>query len=129
MPRAFFKRSFGLPWCWPGVTSWANLSEVCQAAEEVAMATSTAPLPKRMRVKVAGRYWQLQFVNRLPKAWCVTDNPTRKNKGIRIRRSLKEADLLDTLIHELLHASQWSVGEDWNGARCGRYYLEARMAL
>ncbi len=70
-------------------------------------------MPEDMRVKIAGRYWRLQFVERLPKMLGVTDNPKRKNKGIRIRRSLKGELLLDTIIHELLHAAQWDFGEEW----------------
>tara|TARA_R110000824_G_scaffold120382_5_gene275693 strand:- start:29695 stop:30108 length:414 start_codon:yes stop_codon:yes gene_type:complete len=66
-----------------------------------------------MRVTVGGRYWALFFVRSLPSMWGVTDSPKRKNKSIRIRRRLGSQDLLDTLIHELLHAAEWDAGEEW----------------
>lgn len=71
------------------------------------------PLPHQMRITVGGRYWMLSFVRSLPSMWGVTDSPKQKNKGIRIRRRLRSQDLLDTLIHELLHAAEWDAGEEW----------------
>lgn len=71
------------------------------------------PLPTRLRVTIGGRYWQMQFVRSLPGMYGVTDSPETRNKTIKIRRRLKEDVLLDTIIHELLHAADWDVGEGW----------------
>ncbi len=70
-------------------------------------------LPDSIRVSVGGRYWLMEFVDSLPRMYGVTDCPDSKNKKIRIRRKLREHVLLDTIIHELLHAAEWDLAEAW----------------
>ena len=75
--------------------------------------TDDRPLPDSIRVRVGGRYWVMEFVDRLPRMYGVTDCPDTKGKRIRIRRRLREHVLLDTIIHELLHAAEWDLAEAW----------------
>ena len=70
-------------------------------------------LPVKMRVKIGKQYWTLLFVTSLTGAYGETDAPDARGKTIRIRRRLKQGTLLDTIIHELLHASEWAAGEEW----------------
>ena len=70
-------------------------------------------LPLEIRVKIGRQYWKLMFVKSLSGAYGETDSPAGKNKTIRVRRRLKQDVLLDTIIHELLHASEWAAGEEW----------------
>lgn len=74
-----------------------------------------------MRVLINGRYWTLRFVpaSRLRKKdGCYdgdTDHPSVKRKTIRVAKGLEPADELETLIHEMLHASDGLLhhSEDW----------------
>lgn len=63
-----------------------------------------------------GKRWRFAFVKRtdLPrgtKAEC--DGPHLKGKAIRVRENLPEATELEALIHESLHACDWSKDEEW----------------
>ncbi len=74
-----------------------------------------------MRIKVFGRIWNLDFVHPsvLPEeddADCdvpITPGRSIPNKTIRINEELKGEHLLDTLIHELFHASQPHLNEEF----------------
>ena len=67
-----------------------------------------------MRVRVAGRYWLLiPYDTELPRSTdgkC--DPPTHKRKTIRIRSSLKGKPRLETIVHELMHACNWTLDEE-----------------
>ena len=41
------------------------------------------------------------------------DSPDRPNKAIRIIKSLRDRVELETFLHEMLHASDWSKDESW----------------
>lgn len=59
------------------------------------------------RVKLGGRYWRLRSVDHktLPCNYDgICDHSEAKKKTIRIANNLAGRDLLDTLIHEMLHA-------------------------
>lgn len=65
-----------------------------------------------MRLLIRGKVWALDQSADLPKdvdGEC--DAPSSKNKGIRIRTELKDQPRLDALIHEMLHAAFWDLGE------------------
>jgi hypothetical protein len=67
-----------------------------------------------MRCHICGRFWEIQYPQRLPPdrdGDC--DAPKRKDRLIRIRRSLKGKRRLETVIHECLHAADWSKTEEW----------------
>ena len=53
-------------------------------------------------VVIRGKRWRFRSAN--IKAMGDCDPPHKRGKEIRIRRSLRGLDLLDTAIHELLHA-------------------------
>jgi len=66
-----------------------------------------------MRVSVGGRYWHLRFA-RLASDCGQIDMPGTPNKEIRINLKLDGELLLDTVVHELLHAASPELAsEDW----------------
>jgi hypothetical protein len=74
----------------------------------------TESLPKKLRVTVGGRYWALSFPKSMPRSmWGFTDDPKQKRKSIKVKRTLRPDQFLDTLIHELLHAAEWDANEEW----------------
>ena len=66
------------------------------------------------RVKIRGKYWWLKFVTAKETHGHLgeCDHPTVSEKSIRIRKTLKGENRLDTIIHELLHAGQWDLNEE-----------------
>lgn len=72
-----------------------------------------------MRIKICGRYYTLSFCRitsiaedgKPHRGDC--DGPHIKNKQIRINKNLRDIALLDTLIHEMLHAADWQRDEEW----------------
>lgn len=67
-----------------------------------------------MRVKILNRRYDLRFVRtRAYDGEC--DPPTKANKEIRIRNSLKGEKRLDAVIHECLHAAGWHLDEEFIG--------------
>ena len=67
-----------------------------------------------MRVRIRGRYYDLQFVPHADLENCRgdCDSPRVPGKRIRIADDLRGARLLDTLIHECLHAACWDLAEE-----------------
>ena len=60
-----------------------------------------------------GKVWRLEFVPRLDNgAYGECDEPDRPQKGIRIATNQSKADMMDTLIHETLHACLPDLSED-----------------
>lgn len=65
-----------------------------------------------MRLKILKRWWILEWVKGFKlKGEC--DAPTTNGKKIRIKSEIKGELLLDTLIHEQLHAAAWDMSEEW----------------
>lgn len=64
-----------------------------------------------MRVTVRGKRWNLVFT-RLKKSMGTCDAVTVPNKKIRVSNKLKGVRLLDTIIHELMHAGMWDLDEE-----------------
>ena len=68
-------------------------------------------------VNVAGKRWGLRFVampdkkDKKCKGYC--ESPDKKNKEIVIKKDLPPKEELDTTLHELLHAADWSKDEEW----------------
>jgi hypothetical protein len=57
------------------------------------------------RLNLRGRIWHLEFVDRLESgAYGECDDPSRPQKRIRIAMNQSSADMMDTLVHELIHA-------------------------
>ena len=66
-----------------------------------------------MRHKIRGKIWTLEYVRRLPEgARGSCDAPTRPDKKIKIKQSLRGLIKLDTIIHEGLHAGLWDLDEE-----------------
>lgn len=67
------------------------------------------------RVSIAGRRWRVKLVparemSRDALGDC--DHPPGRHPTIRIRRNLPQRDLLDTAVHEVLHASLPALSEE-----------------
>lgn len=63
-----------------------------------------------MRVKILGKYWQL---NRVPNLAAHGDcsPPDSPDKEIRIAAGTRGQLLTDTIIHEAIHAAGWHIDE------------------
>ena len=71
-------------------------------------------MPREARqIKLRGKVWRLEFVPRLDSgAYGECDEPDRPKKGIRIATNQSKDDMMDTLIHETLHACLPDLSED-----------------
>jgi hypothetical protein len=66
-----------------------------------------------MRVQVRGKRYKLAFKSLKNKNYLgLCDSPYEPNKQIVIDKELSGVLLLDTLVHELLHASCWDLSEE-----------------
>jgi len=63
-----------------------------------------------MKINMRGKKWQLVFESIKDFGFC--SMPTDKKPMIHINSGLEGTELLDTLIHEMLHACMWDMGED-----------------
>lgn len=75
---------------------------------------SRKKLPKHISASFRNRRWKVKFVNRLPKGTFgdCQDSKKASERIIRVKRKQKEEDLLDTIIHEMLHAIFPQLTED-----------------
>ena len=64
-----------------------------------------------MRIKLDGKRYKMLISDIPHNGDC--DDPKTIHKKIRIKKGLKGLPLLDTIIHELLHACVWMADEDW----------------
>jgi len=65
-----------------------------------------------MRVKFCGRYWSFDWAGKSLKVRGYCEGPHIKRRKIKVRSNLSEKMMLDTLIHESIHASFWSADEE-----------------
>ena len=66
-----------------------------------------------MRIKILDKFWDLEF-GRVPgKDNGSCEAPDVKGKKIVIRPSLRGEKLIDTVLHETHHASDWWKDEEW----------------
>ena len=67
-----------------------------------------------MLVTVNGKRWDMVFAS-TPGCDGECDPPTKKKKQIRLHSRLKRDPrrLLEVIIHECLHAADWSKAEEW----------------
>jgi hypothetical protein len=67
-----------------------------------------------IRVKVNGRVWRVVLApaTSMGRDWGRCDHPPGRHPTIQIRRSLKGVNLLDTVVHELLHAALPQLDEE-----------------
>lgn len=75
------------------------------------MASILDPLSKR--VKILGKNWRLRFVKypELGKKTAGDCSDPDKKRQIRVLLGMPGHKTLDTIIHEMLHASQWCLDE------------------
>ena len=66
-----------------------------------------------MRIKIGGKYWNLGFTELDEETGGECDSPDTNGKEIRIATDIKNQEELEVIIHELLHAADWSKDEDW----------------
>lgn len=66
-----------------------------------------------MRIKVGNKYWNLIFTELDEETGGECDSPDTNGKEIRIATDLTKQDELEIIIHELLHAADWSKDEEW----------------
>lgn len=75
-----------------------------------------------MRLKLLGKFWTISFPKWL--GWTVIDghrrqvegdctDPSETHRQIRILNRLRGEDALCALLHEMLHAADWSKDESW----------------
>lgn len=59
-----------------------------------------------IRAKINGRLWRVVLTpaRNMGKDWGRCDHPPGRHPTIQVRRSLKGVNLMDTIIHETLHA-------------------------
>ena len=66
-----------------------------------------------MRIKIGNKYWKLIFVELDEKTGGECDSPDTNGKEIRIATDIQNQEELEIIIHELLHAADWSKDEEW----------------
>lgn len=65
-----------------------------------------------MTVTILGKRWQLLY-RRLPHGGGLCDQPTQPNKAITVDSRLTGENRLRIEIHEMLHAANWHLDEEW----------------
>ena len=66
-----------------------------------------------MRVRILGKYWNLRCVPNLGKNHGICQHPEKTAKEIHIQSGLRGAQLMETVIHEVLHAANWHLDEEF----------------
>lgn len=66
-----------------------------------------------MRVTILRKRWNLLRNHSGPKNDGYCDPPDARNKSIRVHSGLRGERELEILIHEMLHAADWSKDEEW----------------
>ena len=66
-----------------------------------------------IRTKINGRLWRVVLTpaRDMGKDWGRCDHPPGRHPTIQVRRSLKGVNLLDTIVHEVLHAARPELDE------------------
>lgn len=66
-----------------------------------------------MRITILNRRWRLVRRHTGPVADGHCDPPTAPHKTISVHSGLRGERELEVLIHEMMHAADWSKDEDW----------------
>lgn len=64
--------------------------------------------PKDMRARIAGKPWRIQFLPVRYDGQCLLNR-----RVMEIRRSLDGRKLMETMVHEALHAAHWQIDEEY----------------
>jgi hypothetical protein len=69
-----------------------------------------------MRARILGKLWTIEDNARLADGvYGDCDPPETPRRKIRLRKGMSERRHLEVLIHECLHAADWSKDEGWVG--------------
>lgn len=70
-----------------------------------------------MHLTILGRRWRFEWFRRRRNGpvWGECDPPDAPGKTIRVAYNQPEKELLDTVIHEVMHAADWHRTEEWVG--------------
>jgi len=66
-----------------------------------------------VRVRILGKYWKLRCVPNLGSNRGICQHPDSTAKEIHIQSGLRGAQLLEVVIHEVLHAANWHLDEEF----------------
>ena len=67
-----------------------------------------------MRVRICGHVWDVQEVSpSRAKRFGGKGVCNRVRRTVRVNANLPDRKSLDTVIHELLHAAEWNMSEEW----------------
>jgi hypothetical protein len=66
-----------------------------------------------VRVRILGKYWNLRRVPNLGSNKGICQHPDSAAKEIHIQSGLRGEQLLETVIHEVLHAANWHLDEEF----------------
>lgn len=70
-------------------------------------------------VTILGKRWRLSFVPRLgQQARGDCQHPATPSKTIRIQSGLRGSELAEVVLHELLHAANWHLDEEFVETFC-----------
>jgi len=64
-------------------------------------------------VTILGKRWRLSFAPHLGRNLGTCEHPETPSKTIRIQAGLKGTELVEVLIHEMLHAANWHLNEEF----------------
>lgn len=78
-----------------------------------------------MRVKLNGKFWNLRFVPQLRDYGDMVDPGSAEGRRIRIGTWQSEEELLDTILHELLHC----IEPNWTEERVTQASREMSLVL
>ena len=69
------------------------------------------PRRKAIRATIRGDVWRVEFANIGDYGHCEYGS-CRRTRRIRLSPSQSDAELLDTVIHEMIHAQDWDLSEE-----------------
>lgn len=72
------------------------------------------PAMKDFSLKIGRKNWKVQFVTsrEVGNSWGCCDYPSAKNPRIQVYRNASRRDLVNTLLHEVLHAVRPELSEE-----------------
>jgi hypothetical protein len=69
------------------------------------------PRRRAIRTTINGEQWRLEFAHIADFGHCEYGS-CRHTRRIRINPGQSDADLIDTVIHEMIHAQDWDLSEE-----------------
>jgi hypothetical protein len=66
---------------------------------------------KAIRATIRDQVWRVEFAHIVDFGHCEYGS-CRRTRRIRLSPSQSDADLLDTVIHEMIHAQDWDLSEE-----------------